>query len=293
MNIAKKILDKYAKDVVIPNLKSNIRYDLGAERPWKVTAKWKARRKDYLYSSVGFRDDLCLWVPPADSLTIEFEGSRTQNDEWISQTKNKAAELGMEFCIADHCGKSAYLWIFNVEGMSLHAQRKALAKLLIPAGAKIDLTNLGRTLVPTLCMKHWKHRDKHRIVEGVLPWLQKNEFPAAAVNLMKRESAVIHSSSCDDINVVAPDNEKVLIDKILKSDFLVQRLMSGNISAYPSPSEARMALLTCLAGYGLSGGAILFVMSQSVGLHYREKKHLQVSELEKARNICKKRVLYC
>lgn len=285
----KDILDKYAT-IVIP--KSKTGYDEEKQK-YVVYAAWKKNAEKYQYNNKGDSDNLCLWIPPPDCIVIEFEGSRKQNDEWIAATINNCIKYNFDYCKCEHYGKSAYIWIFNIDGLKTHEQRKALAEMLIPAGAKIDYSNLGRTLVPIIEAKHWKHSNVHGIVAGKNPLEHKNKLPEGL--LCKEQTKTL----CDDYNKINEikscmhDLSDDTINKILKSDFLVQRLLAGNIAGYNSPSEARMALYFALVGYGLSDSQVHLVCNKSVGLNYHEKPHLHDIELCKARSFCKnKRKIY-
>lgn len=107
--------------------------------------------------------------------------------------------------------------------------------------------------------------------------MQLNRYPEAwSQELEKaRETAVRRPSN---------EHHSVSADEVMQHDFKVKRLLSGDIGGYPSPSEARMALLCCLAGYGLSDADIQYVMGQSSGLHWNKKKHLQSIEIRKAQS---------
>lgn len=188
MNLPKQILDKYAT-IVIP--KNKTMFDKNLWNPktqsngkWIVIAHWT---REYPYSVYGYTRNLVLWIPPKDCLVLEFEGSRQENDSWIFQTEQNCIKYGFDYCICDHEGTSAYLWIFNVEGMNTHEQRKALANLLIPEGSKIDYTNLGQTLVPIIEHKHWKHGHLHKIIKGKNPLEHKNSL-SNVLNFLKKDS---------------------------------------------------------------------------------------------------------
>ena len=90
-----------------------------------------------------------------------------------------------------------------------------------------------------------------------------------------------------------PDSSKERVKAILSTDFKIQKLMGGNIEGYPSPSEARLALLNLLCAYQLTDEECLFIMNATQGLNWHEKEHLRHSELDIARkNVTKVRKIY-
>lgn len=281
--IAKLILDKYAS-IVIPKNNQTIGYNPNLKRPYFVKAKWKTEAEKYQYSNLGCNVTLCLWVPPINSLVIEFEGTRGQNLLWIEQTEANCNKYGLQYCVCDHEGKSPYLWLFNIEGLNNHNQKKELAKLLIPKDARVDWTNLGSTLVPIIELKHWKHNREHKIIRGVSPLEQKNKLPGTIQHTAAKNKTFF---LCDDYI------HDTTIKKIISTDFKVQRLLVGNLDRYASPSEARLALYCCLVAYGLTDDQVYSVMGMSQGLNFYEKPWLQQKELDKARSyVTKKRLVY-
>lgn len=273
--IAKNILDLYAS-TVIP--KSGTYFNQN-ESKWRVFAPWQKESHRFQYKTLGYTPDLVLWIPPQNWLVIEFEGTQEENQAWIEDSARTCDKwLKLDYCICDHKGKSPYLWVCNIEGLTNHEQKKKLAEHIIPPFANVDTSNLGKTLVPIIEHPHWKHQNIHQIVQGIPPFLQKNKLPE---QLRKITPVTVKNST------IKPNpSSKDKIRQILSTDGKVQKLIAGNLSGYPSPSEARMGLLFCLVGYGLSDTDIHFIMNQSSGLNYQKKAHLQARELERARLYC-------
>jgi len=260
-----------------------------------VKAKWKTEADKYQYQKVGYSESLGLWIPPENWLVLEFEGTKEQNRQWVRETGKKCNELNLDYCICSHQkGKSPYIWVCDIEGIRTHEEKKSLARALVPRDANLDWTNVGRTLVPVIEHHHWKHKTIHQIIYGKNPLEQKNEYPRQLLQPPKPSlsSSVTSSGVHSTLTHISSKNNKEKIKEIISSDFLVQRLMAGNIKGYSTPSHARMALYFSLVGYGLSDSDIDFIMSHSRGLNYNEKPHLHNFELRKARERCsKERVL--
>ena len=85
--------------------------------------------------------------------------------------------LKLDYCIVDHGGTSPYIYVWNLKNLPEGYEREAkkhIAKKLIPS---LDLSNLGKTLIPVIGAPHWKPKYNgavHRIVRGKDPVLHHN-----------------------------------------------------------------------------------------------------------------------
>lgn len=281
--LAKEILDRWATNVVPKYFTGYSNY----KKKFVVFQDWT--KQEFSYSLCGFSEDLVLWARPQDCLAIEFEGTKEQNDKWISQTEMNCRFHGFDYCICEHeKGKSKYVYCFNVEGMKSFTQRKTLAKMLVPKEAidlgKLDLSNFQeKHLVPIIDMPHWKHGTIHKIISGKNPLEHENVFPND-LEVVEPSNVVVPIPSCD-VKVV---NDLEML-RIIETDIQIKNLLNGITAGYPSPSEARMSLLVSLVYYNLTDSQIKEVMSLSRGLNWAEKPYLHESELLKARLYCSRR----
>ena len=174
----------YAKDIYADSE--------GVER---CGAKRTEEREKYIFN--GLTEEMVLIECPSDILTIEFENhtnnkedknivSKEKLKEWIKQTYKNASDMKIESCIVSHGGTSDYLYICNIKNLIENKEReckKELAKLIIPkeAFSFLDLSNLGKTLIPIINRPHWKKKKYngtiHKIIEGTNPDKQKNKLP--------------------------------------------------------------------------------------------------------------------
>lgn len=187
--ISKQILDKYAVIVVEKDaiFKKN-GFDM-------VNMK-----KKRMYSDGGYSKDIILWIPPLDSIRIEFEDVREKNNKYIVQLIGACKAKNIDYCVTDHGGKSAYLNIFNMKGIPVNEYNK-LAKMvfvesILPSGAKkqLDRTNLGWTLSPVIGHPHWKTKYNgkiHKIIEGKNPLEHENEYPKELLGEFKKRMKLI------------------------------------------------------------------------------------------------------
>lgn len=274
---SKEILDRFAT-IVIP--KSEIAYYYkDCKKHYYPKASYQKYPQFYQYKV--YSPDLVLWVRPNNCIAIEFEGTPEENNKWIEDTEKKCIELGFDYCIGEHeNGKSPYVWLFNFEGVETHRERKAIGMLLVPKDSKIDWSNFADNhLVPVIEHSHWKHGTIHKIIRGKNPLEHKNKIPDNLTVKVERPNTKI-PPVCD---VLGDD----FIKKILATDTKVQALLSGNISGYPSSSEARMSLIFCLVGYGLNDIQIKYVMGMSSGLNWEKKTYRNDFEINKARLYCR------
>lgn len=186
----KEYYDKYI-DKITCAYKSDIYIDQdGGER---CGAKRSQEREKYLFK--GLNDNVVLIECPKDMLVIEFETHDSTNTrtitkdkikEFVKKTANKTKEFGLDYCIASHGGTSDYVYVCNIENILEGKERdikKEIAKKIIPKEAQdfLDLSNLGKTLIPIINRPHWKKKKYngtiHKIIQGKNPNKQKNKVP--------------------------------------------------------------------------------------------------------------------
>ena len=142
-----------------------------------IGAKRTLNRDKYLFSGFGKGKDPILIECPKDMLVMEFESERAVNEAMVKVIELNLKRLKMDYCIVDHGGVSPYVYIWNLKGLPNGFEREAkihIAQKLIP---RLDLTNLGKTLIPVIGAPHWKekyNRSIHKIVEGKNPKFHNN-----------------------------------------------------------------------------------------------------------------------
>jgi len=268
-------LNKYIGNVHVVK-KSETYYDTREQR-YKVSASYTD--SNHIYRG---DDPLVLMICPQDVTPLECEHSqRKTNVRFILDAFNRSTELNFNSGIYDHGGKSPYLYIRFNRNLT-HGEKKIIAKKLMTEEAYhlLDKSNLGNTLIPIPEAPHWKHNKPHTFIMGTPLLRQFNQYPS-------QWGMEIEEKPKTDFKPSGKMNQR--IKDILSSDYKVQRLIAGNITGYPSPSEARLALLNCLVAYGLDDSSIFAIMSRSIGLHWQEKAHLQNREIELARRYIRKR----
>jgi len=173
--------------------------------------------------------------------------------------------------------------------------KKLIARKIVTdeAWPYVDKSLFGKHLAPIPYVAQWKYNHVHEFVSGVEILQQQNEIPKEWTKEITKEQGTRTDTSVYDKPKYKQLKDIGIGKKILDTDFKVQRLISGDISGYPSPSEARLALLNCLVAYGLSDVQIHSIMELSRGLHWHLKKHLHQREINLARSyVTRKRELY-
>ena len=158
-----KITCAYKEDVIVD--------DQGTAR---VIAKRTQEREKYLFKGFGKERDPVLLECPPDLLALEFEGERPLNMAIIRSVERNVRKDCLDYCIADHQGRSPYLYLANLKGLPKgheHQAKKFLAKMLVPKKYHdlLDWSNLGATLLPIVGLPHWKPQYLgaiHRIIKG-------------------------------------------------------------------------------------------------------------------------------
>lgn len=150
------------------------------------------QRDRYLFQGISnsHPDPVLIECPP-QILAVEGEGIRAQNELIIEETAKNCNKHGLFFAIADHGGKSEYLYLFNINGVpedELIEAKKKLVKTLVPKKyhSLIDMTNTGKTLIPLIGLPHWKPKYNgaiHAFVRGTNPLEHNNDIS----KLMKKE----------------------------------------------------------------------------------------------------------
>ena len=153
----------------------------------RVNAKRTQEREKYLFPGLkeDGSDNIVLIDSLDDELNIEFElksskGEETTKEkikEWVKVMKQRAKELKLDYCVSDHDGTSPYFKLCNLKGLVEGKEKeckKILAELIVPKEALpfVDLSNLGKTLVPVMNRPHWKPKYKgaiHKIIDGKDP----------------------------------------------------------------------------------------------------------------------------
>jgi len=206
---------KYEKKVTCAFKKDIILDFAGKERCY---AKRTKEREKYLFP--GLKEDqsdkVVLIECPLDILTIEMEtevkkdnelktADREQLDKWLAEAEENAKQLNLDCCIVSHGGTSDYLYLCNLKGLVEGNEKeckKQIAKKLLPEEAHIflDLSNLGKTLIPVLNRSHWKWRKNklrvHKIIRGKNPNEHKNNVEGL-FEVIKKEPTTIIKSSCE------------------------------------------------------------------------------------------------
>lgn len=191
----KEFYDKY-KEKITCAYSHNISQDSqGVERCY---AKRTEEREKYLFR--GLTEEMVLIECPPDMLAIEFEThnrepkgsqdykevSKDQIKKWIGQVCENARSNKIEFCVCDHGGTSPWFYACNFENLIENRNnecKREIANIIIPSEASdfLDLSNLGKTLVPIINRPHWKKikysGSVHKIVEGKHPLKHKNKVP--------------------------------------------------------------------------------------------------------------------
>jgi P4 family phage/plasmid primase-like protien len=186
----KEYYERYSGEITCA-FKSNIFLDKdGKER---CNAKRTSEREKYILKELT--NDVVLIEVPKDMLVIEFEthdstGSKNVTKEklkeFVRDTEKNCSKYNLDYCIVSHGGTSDYVYICNIENLIEGKEsdcKKEIAKKIIPKVALpfLDLSNLGKTLVPIINRPHWKdskyHGAIHKIIEGKSPDKHKNKIP--------------------------------------------------------------------------------------------------------------------
>lgn len=244
--LTKQILNKYIGKIIV--LRPSDTY-LDKDGNQRILAKWKKEREKYVLKE--YSEDLILWETPQDVIPIEFEGSREQNDEWIKQTQQKCDELGFQYCICDHSGKSKYLWLFNFENLpnepeKNHQCKKFFVQKVIPEKSIVDYSNLGIGLTPIVDHQHWKKRyngNIHGIVEGTNPLEHWNKLPEEWKKNAENKWLKNTIESCQEI--VKSANIKNIL-----SNYKIQKLLKTPVSV-GQRSEQEQSLVNLLVFKGV------------------------------------------
>lgn len=191
----KKFYERYSGKITCA-YKKDIFIDKGGYTRCK--AKRTEEREKYILNELT--NDVVLVECPKDILTIEFETHNNKNKnspdykevkkeklkEWIKQTYENAKDHNINCCIVSHGGTSDYIYACNIKSLIENKEKECkteIAKLIVPKEAIdfIDLSNLGKTLIPIINRPHWKEKKYkgaiHKIIEGKNPDKQKNKVP--------------------------------------------------------------------------------------------------------------------
>jgi len=165
--MGKNIYDKYIGQITCA-YKEDVVVDKDGHA--RVTAQRTKQREKYIFQGIGKGKDPVLIECPKDVMALEFEGKRAVNEEIIKQIEKKLRQNQLDYCVADHGGTSPYIYLWNLmglpEGYELEA-KKFLAQKLVPEKYLdlLDVTNLGKTLIPVIGLPHWKPKYKGAIHE--------------------------------------------------------------------------------------------------------------------------------
>lgn len=186
----KEYYERYSGEITCA-YKYNIYLDKNKKE--RCGAKRTTEREKYILKEL--REDVVLIECPKDMLVIEFEthdstGSKNVTKEklkeFVRDTGKNCKKHKIDYCIASHGGTSDYIYICNIENLIEGKEReckKEIAKKIIPKNAIdfLDLSNLGKTLIPIINRPHWKQSKYngkiHKIIEGKNPDKQKNKIP--------------------------------------------------------------------------------------------------------------------
>lgn len=150
----------------------------------RVGAKRVKEREKYLFRGLGRGRDPVLIECPPDVIPIEFDADRSISEEAIVATAENLQRIGLDYCIADHGGRSLYIYLWNVQGIPKGWEqegKKQVVKRVVPSSYHkfFDYSNLGRGLLPVLGREHWKPKYKgaiHRVVSGKYPLEHRNDI---------------------------------------------------------------------------------------------------------------------
>ena len=186
----KEYYERYANEITCAYRKDIYLDKDGKER---CKAKRTAEREKYIFKELT--NDVALIEVPKDMLVMEFEfhdskGTRQVTKEklkeFVRNTAKNCKKYKMDYCIASHGGTSDYVYICNIENLIEGREReckKEIAKKVVPKEAIdfLDLSNLGKTLIPIINRPHWKHSKYHgaihKIIAGKNPDKQRNKIP--------------------------------------------------------------------------------------------------------------------
>ena len=169
----KDILDKYATTIIRKNaIWTNDKGEPQVDQN-------KAER----YNPATYRDDIVLWIPPLNWLRLEFDVPDSR--KIIEKIESNLKVLETDYCITDHGGQSPYLNII-FKDIPLNEDNKIAKELYCHtimdtySYSKLDRTNLGSTLSPTIGHPHWKpkyHDAIHDMICGKSPLDHNNTYP--------------------------------------------------------------------------------------------------------------------
>lgn len=191
---SKEIYENYVNQIQCVYAEDIATDKKGEARP---VVKWKKEKEKYRFKGFDERQPVLIECP-SDLLAIEFEfNQRTQNEKCIGFVAEECRKKGLQFCIADHGGKSPYIYLrFSDLPKERNKDFKlAIARHIIPRRifGELDRTNLGATLIPIIGMPHWKPKyngQEHKILEGPLPnehanWI-KQVLPTYEIDNLKK-----------------------------------------------------------------------------------------------------------
>ena len=189
----------------------------------RVNAKRTQEREKYLFQGLkeDGSDNIVLIDSLDDELNIEFElksskGEETTKEkieEWIGIMEQRTKELKLDYCVFDHGGTSPYFKLCNLNGLIEGKEKeckKILAELIVPREALsfVDLSNLGKTLVPVMNRPHWKPKYNgtiHKITRGKDPNQHNNnvgDLIISKLNLDSRIFTIKEGRFDEDIKIV-------------------------------------------------------------------------------------------
>ena len=237
----------------------------------RVMAKRTQEREKYLFKGLGNGRDPILIECPPDVLVLEFEGERLLNEEIIRASVRRIRSYNLDYCIADHGGKSPYIYLFNLIGLpagfEAHA-KKILAKKFVPHKylSLLDLSNLGKTLVPIIGRPHWKpcyNGSIHKRVKGKWPEVHYNPVGEFCEDFYTPPSPKAVGEYDSELKRI---KERVLLSKLLKSYGLdtsrnPTRCLWHEKGARCFSFDDRKGLWNCFH-CGRSGNVFQFIMEQ-------------------------------
>lgn len=186
----KEYYEKYAGEITCAYI-SDIR--LNEKGKEVCQAKRSKEREKYILRELT--DDVVLIECPKDMLAIEFEThdstgkkhiTKDKIKEFVKETAKRCKRFKLDYCVCSHGGTSDYVYICNIENLIEGREKeckKELAKKIIPKDAIdfLDLSNLGKTLIPIINRPHWKRSkyngEIHKIIDGTNPDRQNNKLP--------------------------------------------------------------------------------------------------------------------
>ncbi len=240
----KDFYGKYSGDITCA-YKEDIK--LGEDGKEKCYAKRTQNKEKYTFEKLD--EDVILIECPKDVLAIEFEKESQDKDkdkvsgdkikEWIDKTCQKADDLNLDYCVADHGGTSPWFYMFNIRNLIEGEEKdckKEMARKLVPKESWrfIDKSNFGSTLIPIINRPHWKFNKyggaMHKLKKGKSPSKHKNKVPDPILQKL------FHDKVKNLRTVDYKNGHKVNLDSINVRDVISSSSLKKRGNEYQGPN---------------------------------------------------------